>query len=293
MTPGETSDDAVEALPAREYSLSVGVVTYRSGGEVLRRLLDSLLAAVRRADAEARLSVAVQVVCNDEEPAQVGAISGLVEEIAGIAPRCLQCELVAGHGNVGYGAAQNLAIRRSSADFHLVLNPDVELDADALLESVRFLDANLDAVLVAPRGLDGAGLYASLAKRAPSVLVLLLRALSVRASPGFFGRRVGRYVYSDRLPSDHPEPIDLASGCYMFCRASALKAVGGFDDRYFLYFEDFDLSRRIARNGRIYEVPAVRIRHHGGGTARRGFRRVARFVRSGIRYFNTYGWRIL
>ena len=78
------------------------------------------------------------------------------------------------------------------------------------------------------------------------MLVLLLRALSIQASPGFFGRRVGRYTYSDRLPSEHPEPIDLASGCYMFCRASALEAVGGFDERYFLYFEDFDLSRRIA-----------------------------------------------
>lgn len=277
----------------REHSLSVGVVTYRCGSEVLRRLLVSLLAAVRRADAEAPLSVAVQVVCNDEEPAQVGAVSGLVEEIAGTAPHCLQCELIAGHGNIGYGAAQNLAIRRNTADFHLVLNPDVELEPDALRESVRFLDANPDAVLVAPRGLDGAGRYASLAKRAPSVLVLVLRALSIQASPGFFGRRVGRYIYNDRLPSEHPEPVDLASGCYMFCRASALKAVGGFDDRYFLYFEDFDLSRRIAENGRIYEVPGVRIRHHGGDTARRGFRRIARFVRSGIRYFNTYGWRIL
>ena len=277
----------------REYSLSVGIVTYRSGREVLGRLLESLAAAVRRAGAEAALKVGVQVVCNDEEQARVAAVSALVKELADNAPSGLHCELVAGQGNVGYGAAQNLAIRRGCADFHLVLNPDVELDADALIESVRFLDQNPDAVLVAPRGLDGAGRYASLAKRAPSVLVLLLRALSVRASPGFFGRRVGRYIYSDRLPSEHPEPIDLASGCYMFCRASALEAVGGFDERYFLYFEDFDLSRRIAGYGRIYEVPAVRIRHHGGVTARRGLRRVARFVRSGIRYFNTYGWRIL
>ena len=277
----------------RDCTLSVGVVTYRSGVEVVRRLLGSLVTAVRRADGEAALRVTVVIVSNDEEPAQVAPLSVLVDELAGNGPACLRCELVAGHGNIGYGAAQNLAIRHGSSDYHLVLNPDVEVDADALLESVRFLAAHPDAVLVAPRGLDGEGGYARLAKRAPSVLVLLLRALSVRASPGFFGRRVGRYVYSDRLPSEHPEPIDLASGCYMFCRASALKAVGGFDDRYFLYFEDFDLSRRIARRGVIYEVPAVRIRHHGGGTARRGFRRIVRFVRSGIRYFNTYGWRIL
>ena len=125
----------------REYSLSVGIVTYRSGREVLGRLLESLAAAVRRAGAEAALKVAVQVVCNDEEQARVAAVSALVKELADNAPSGLHCELVAGQGNVGYGAAQNLAIRRSSADFHLVLNPDVELDADALIESVRFLDA--------------------------------------------------------------------------------------------------------------------------------------------------------
>ena len=274
-------------------SLSVGIVTYRSGEMVVRRLLDSLAAAVRSAAAEVALDVAVEVVCNDEEPAQLRAISALVDDFSPSAPERLRCTLVAGHGNIGYGAAQNLALRRSTADYHLVLNPDVELDTDSLLESVRFLDTHPDAVIVAPRGLDGAGRYAGLAKREPSVLVLLLRALSVRASPGFFGRRVGRYVYSDRLPSEDPEPIDLASGCYMFCRASALRTVGGFDERYFLYFEDYDLSRRMGRHGRIYEVPSVCIRHHGGDTVRRGLVRIAHFVRSGIRYFNSYGWRIL
>ena len=277
----------------RECSVSVGIVTYRSGGEVVRRLLDSLVTAVRRAAGDMAIDVAVQVVCNDEEPEHVGTIRDLVDDLAESAPDCMRCEIIMGHGNIGYGAAQNLAVRRSSADFHLVLNPDVVLDADALLESVRFLGANPDAVMAAPRGLDGAGRYADLAKREPSVLVLLLRALSVKASTGLFGRRVGRYVYSDRLPSGRPQHIDLASGCYMFCRTSALKAVDGFDERYFLYFEDYDLSRRIVEHGHIYEAPGVRIRHHGGGTARRGLARIAQFIRSGIRYFNTYGWRIL
>ena len=273
--------------------MSIGVVTYRSGGDLVGRLLESLVASVRCAAANLAMEVTVLVVCNDEEPEQVRAVSALVHDLAPSAPQCMRCELVAGHGNIGYGAAQNLALRRSSADFHLVLNPDVELDAHALLNSLRFLDANPDAVLVAPRALDGAGRNAGLAKREPSVLVLLLRALSVKVSPGLFGRRVGRYVYSDRLPSEHPQAIDLASGCYLFCRTAALKAVGGFDERYFLYFEDYDLSHRIAGHGRIYEVPDVRIRHYGGHTARRGPARVARFVRSGIRYFNTHGWRIL
>lgn len=276
-----------------ERSLSVGIVTFETGGEVVRRLLDNLAAAVRFAAAETPMDVSVQVVCNDNAPGQARSIAAVVEEFGDRAADAIRCDLIHGQGNVGYGAGQNLAIRRSTAGFHLVLNPDVVLDENALLESVRFLEANPDAVMAVPRGFDGAGRYAGLAKRAPSVFVLFLRALSIRPSPGPFGRRVGRYVYADRLPSDRPQPVAHASGCYMFCRTSALQAVGGFDQRYFLYFEDYDLSRRIAAHGGIVEVPTVRIHHLGGHTARRGIRRIARFLRSGVRYFNHYGWRIV
>ena len=276
----------------RRRALSIGIVTYQSGTTVVGQLLDSLLEAVRTAVADAPMDVAAHVVCNDESGQQVQAIDGLVEACRRRAPETMRIELVQGQGNIGYGAAQNLAIRRSSAEFHLVLNPDVVLDGSALLECARFLEANADAAMAVPQGFDAEGRYAALAKRAPSVFVLLLRALSVGASQGLLGRFVGRYTYSDRLPADRPERVELASGCFMFCRTAALKAVGGFDDRYFLYFEDYDLSRRIAAHGHIYEVPGVRIRHHGGRTARRGIRRIARFLRSSVRYFNHYGWRL-
>ena len=277
----------------QKRSLTIGVVTYRSGDEIVRRSLNSLASAVRSAARVMTIDVSVQVICNDVAADDVAAVRALVDDVACTAPECMRFELVEGHGNIGYGSAQNLAIRRSSAEFHLILNPDVVLDADALLESVRFLDENPDAVLAAPQGYDGGGHYANLAKREPSLLVLLLRALCVGASRRYFGRRVGHYIYSDRLPSEKPHCIRLASGCFMFCRTAALQAAGGFDERYFLYFEDYDLSRRIARHGRIFELPGVRIQHHGGHTARRGPRRITRFVRSGIRYFNTHGWRIL
>ena len=272
-------------------TLSIGIVAYQSAAAVVGELLDSLAAAVQAALSDGALEVTALVVCNDESRLQVDAIGGLVEAHGQQASDCMHIELVQGHGNIGYGAAQNLALQRSAADFHLVLNPDVVLDGDALLQGLRFLETNADAVMAVPQGFDPDGRYAALAKRAPSILVLLLRALSVKASRGFFGRCVGRYTYSDRLPSDRPERVELASGCCMFCRTAALKAVGGFDERYFLYFEDYDLSRRIGAHGRIYEVPGVRICHHGGRTAHRGIRRIARFLRSGVRYFDRYGWR--
>ena len=117
--------------------------------------------------------------------------------------------------------------------------------------------------------------------------------MSVHATQGPLGRLVGGYTYADKLPSVSPEPVELASGCYMFCRREVLEAVGGFDESYFLYFEDYDLSRRIARYGSIYELPTVRIRHLGGRTARRGLRRIRYFVQSAYIFFQRYGWRIV
>ncbi len=272
--------------------LSVGIVVYRTGEAVLRRLLDSLLASVC-ATADWSMDVTIFVVCNDESADDIRSVAKLLDGFAQSLPGGMRCQLIEGHGNIGYGAAQNLAIERSAADFHLVLNADLVLDTAALSESLGFLNANPGAVMVVPQGYDERGRYANLAKRSPSLFVLLLRALSVAPSRGLCGRRVAHYLYDDRLPSERSQSIRLASGCFMFCRRSALRAVGGFDERYFLYFEDFDLSQRLAEYGRICEVPGVRIVHFGGRTASRGLVRILRFIQSAIRYFNTYGWRIL
>ena len=77
----------------------------------------------------------------------------------------------------------------------------------------------------------------------------------------------------------------------MLSRGSVLKAVKGFDERYFLYFEDFDLSMRIRQQGRIAYLPTMKIIHGGGYAARKGFSHIRMFVCSAIRFFNTYGWR--
>ncbi len=271
--------------------LSVGFVTWGTPTEVLAGFLRSLAEAVETLIRRTPMPVSIYAICN-EAPQAVQAVEAVIQPYATSGSE-VRWQFIQGHGNIGYSAAQNLAIRSTEAEYHLICNPDLVMAPNVLLEAVRFLEAHPNAVLAAPQGFDAEGRYARLAKRAPTLLALALRALSVQPSAGPVGRRIAAYVYDDALPAEQPTTIELASGCFMVARTSALKAIDGFDEGYFLYFEDFDLCRRLAPHGGIYELPTASITHYGGRTARRGLARSLRFVRSGYRYFSRYGWRMV
>jgi len=273
--------------------LSVSIVTYRSDLGLFKALSHSLIRALERARTEFPVAADLIIVINDTYAENIEAIECAIEALRATAPQYVCLRVVKGHGNIGYGAGQNRAFSTVASDYHLILNPDVLVEEDTLLQGLRYLEAHPEVAMLVPQGFDPHNEYARLSKRHPSLLVLLLRALAVRGSDGVLGRRVARYTYGGELPSDTPKSITLASGCFMLCRTDTLKKVNGFDERFFLYFEDYDLSLRVKNYGAIVELPQARITHYGGHTARRDVRRVAHFVRSGVRFFNRYGWRIV
>jgi GT2 family glycosyltransferase len=201
-------------------------------------------------------------------------------------------ELHAGHGNVGYGRANNLVLERLASDVHLIMNPDVELDASALSEALAALDRHPEVGMVAPAayGADGAPLY--LCKRYPSLWVLFLRGFAPAFMRRAFARTVARYEMRDLIGERFVPGVPLASGCFMVARTPLLLTLGGFDPRFFMYFEDYDLSLRLGREASIAYVPGVRIVHHGGEASRKGALHVAWFLRSAWRFFATHGWKI-
>jgi GT2 family glycosyltransferase len=201
-------------------------------------------------------------------------------------------ELVAGHGNVGYGRANNIVLPRLHSDFHLVMNPDVELEPDAILAAIRALEADSSVGLAAPDVRGSAGERQYLCKRYPSVWVLFLRGFAPAALRRAFARSLERYEMRDVLGSSTYAPVPLASGCFMVLRTALFRAVGGFDPRFFMYFEDYDLSLRVGREAKVAFVPAARIVHHGGEAAAKGPRHVRWFLRSAWRFFATHGWRL-
>ena len=272
--------------PAR---FSATVVTFHPDAALLERALRSLAAATGVAQARGLVeSARVFVVDNGDDASLARASSAARSFHAANA----SLELVHGHGNVGYGRANNLVLDRLDSEFHLVMNPDVELEPEALAAALEALRADRAIGMVAPDVCGTAGERQYLCKRYPSVWVLFLRGFAPASLRRAFSRTLDRYEMRDVIGAETYRPVPLASGCFMVVRTELFRRLGGFDPRFFMYFEDYDLSLRVGRESEVAFVPAARIVHHGGEAARKGPRHVSWFLRSAWRFFATHGWKI-
>jgi GT2 family glycosyltransferase len=274
---------------ANRASLSVSIVTFASDLTRVRETVRTLSSALTHACSTGRLGeVELTLVDNGPGRQHRAALEALLRDEM---DPSLRWRVLSGHGNVGYGSGHNLAMRASQADFHLVLNPDVALGLEAIDEALAYMASNPDVAILAPLAHDASGERLHLCKRYPSVLDLLLRGFAPPAVKRGFRARLERYKMRE-LSADRPlKGTFIVSGSFMFCRRAPIAEIGGFSESFFLYFEDFDLSLRAAGRGGIAWVPSVRITHHGGDAARKGWRHVALFARSALTFFNRHGWK--
>jgi GT2 family glycosyltransferase len=257
---------------------------------LLRRTLQSLLSSAQVArDSRLLDRVTVYLVDNASDAAHRQALERELADWPTSEFFTLVCSAQA--LNRGFGAGHNTVLPSLTSEFHLVLNPDVELQGDTLQVGLTALREGTDIALASPRVVGGSGAQEFLCKRYPSVLVLLLRGFAPASVRGLFRRRLAAYEMRDLCSGQGAVDVAIASGCFMLTRTSALRAVGGFNEEFFLYFEDFDLSLRLAERGRLVFYPAMRIVHHGGYAASKGRLHLNYFIRSGVQFFNRHGWR--
>ena len=281
---------AMENSSPKFSRLSVSIVLHHSSLEMLQRVLQSLHRSASVAHTAGCVgAVMVEVLDNSSDPNFRERAAQVVQEwpindFFRVVYKGLQ-------DNRGFGAGHNMTLAQLKSEFHLVLNPDAELAEDALLVGISSLQEDQSIVLLSPkvRGEDGRQEF--LCKRYPSLLVLLLRPFAPRLIRRVFRKRLYRYEMRDVCSGSRETDILLASGCFMLVRTAAFQSVGGFNDKYFLYFEDFDLSIRLGSQGRLVFNPAIQIVHHGGYAARKGLQHMKYFVRSGFTFFRDHGWR--
>ena len=194
-----------------------------------------------------------------------------------------------GHGNIGYGAAHNIAINMSQemgAEYHIILNPDIIFKEGAIEALHGFMKNHKDVGYVMPNIIYPDGSIQRLCKLLPTPYDIFARKFLPKS---WTAKRNAEYEMHftgyDKI-WDCPN----LSGCFMFLRNSVLKSVGGFDDRYFMYFEDTDLIRRIHRVSKTVFYPNVTIIHAHKAEHRTNKVLLKASIKSAIKYFNKFGW---
>lgn len=272
-------------------SLSISVVSFYPDISLLRRTLATLRVSLEYAHEQKNLGeVVCRLIDNGPGHAWKEKLQALLDaELDGV--DWLTVRLISGQGNVGYGQGHNIAIRQSTCDYHLVLNPDVMLEQDAIHEAMTFMEAHKDVGLLAPFVVEKDGTRQYLCKRYPSVLDLFLRGLAPPVLKRVFHRRLDYYEMRDLTGREPLFDVPIVGGAFIFGRCALLNELRGFSKDFFLYFEDFDLSLRAARISRTAYVPDVKITHIGGNAAKKGLKHIVMFVRSALTFFGKHGWK--
>ena len=226
--------------------LDVVIVSYLSR-ELLRECLDSLRANPPSCPMSV---VVVDNASGDDTDAMV-------------ASEYPEVDLIASTDNVGFAAATNLGARRGSAPYLLALNPDTAVTTGALDTVISALESHQDVGVVGPRLARPDGTLDHAAKRS------FPTPLSALGHFSGLGRRrdAEGALAAYRAPDVESGRVDAVNGAFMLMRRSAFEAAGGFDEGYWMYMEDLDLSYRLAEQGWLswYE-PSATVRHVKGGT---------------------------
>lgn len=191
--------------------------------------------------------------------------------------------------NIGYGAGHNIAIRKTieqNIPYHLVLNPDISFDETVLGTIECFMNNNPIIGQLMPKVYYPNGKIQYLCKLIPTPFDLIFR----RFFPKNWTRKQKEKFELRASGYNKLMIVPYLSGCFMFLRTEALKNVGLFDERFFMYPEDIDLTRRIHQKYRTVFYPEVKIIHHHAQSSYESLKMLCIHVTNMIKYFNKWGW---
>lgn len=174
-----------------------------------------------------------------------GSTDGSAEEIKTKFP---EIKIIENGKNLGFGEANNRAVKSAKGEFILFLNPDMLVLPETLKKAIDFMRARPDIGILGPKLIDEAGNFNKNAspRRFPRVLDMIAVILKI---PHIFPKVLDRYLYSD-FNSEAEQQVDSVRGSFMLMRRDLIEKLGfAFDPRYFIWFEDVDTCREAKRLG--------------------------------------------
>lgn len=191
--------------------------------------------------------------------------------------------------NNGYGAGHNIAIKKAidnNAIYHVVLNPDIYWTENVIERLISYMDENNDVGQIIPKVFYPDGRLQYLCKLVPSPMDLIFkRFLPAKWTEKRLHKFQLRFTGYDRIMN-----VPYLSGCFMFFRVSALKEIGLFDERFFMYPEDIDITRRMHAKYKTIFYPFVSIVHAHAAASKTSKKMLKIHIFNMIKYFNKWGW---
>ena len=177
---------------------------------------------------------------------------------------------IANTENVGFGRANNQGFEAAKGTYTLILNPDTVVQEDTLEVCLNYLKSHPEVGGLGIKGIDGAGQFLPESKRGlptPMTALWKITGLSrIFPKSAFFAR-----YHMGHLDPDKNHKVDILVGCFMMVPTQLLRAVGGFDPRYFMYGEDIDLSYELLKSGHEnHYISDSQIIHYKGESTKRG-----------------------
>lgn len=251
--------------------LTASIVIYKTKQDMLKTLLD----CVKESNSVEKLWVI------DNYPMQENA---WIKDY-------LPCIEYIGNENTGYGHSHNIALRKAvelASTYHVILNPDIEFKPDVLSSLAAYLDKNKQANWVMPKVLYPNGELQYLCKKLPTPFNLFLR----RFLPAWnWVKKMDEKFELRHTGYDKEMDVPFLSGCFMFLRVEAIaKHNLYFDERFFMYCEDLDLSRRFHSVGKTMFYPSVSIIHNHEKGSYKSKKLMMCHIQSVFKYFNKWGW---
>lgn len=248
--------------------ITVSIVTYKTNIEELSLCLASL---------NSPLISKIYIVDNSNEKY--------------IADFCSQYNNVVyiGSKNLGYGAGHNIAIRIAielGASYHLVMNSDIYFKEDIIRRIADYMEDNKEVGQLIPNTIYPDGKIQYVVRLLPTPVTLIFR----RFMPKRFVLKMDERFLMTFWDHKSSLNVPFHMGCFMFFRLSALKEIGLFDERFFMYTEDIDITRRMFRKYKTIFWPNVTIVHAHQQGSYKSFKMLKIHIVNVVKYFNKWGW---
>ena len=257
------------------YDFTACIVTYNTEQEELNRILNCFK--------KIKLKFKLWISDNSEKDILRNFIENFSDN---------RIKYIFNNSNKGFGAGHNIVLQKlieenEKSEFHLMINADVFFEENTIEKIIAYMRKNSDIGQIGPRIYESNGEINRSCRLLPTPLNLIFRR--------FFPVKsiVEKMDYSYEMKwYDYKSIIEvpILSGCFIFVRTDILKDIGVFDERYFMYMEDYDLCRRIGKKYKVVFYPKVSIVHEHGKASYKSRKMMIIHIKSAIKYFNKWGW---